>query len=209
MRWLELTVFFWGLWNPVAGFEHIYQKGKAMNSAFLSWNMIKVTYIYVGQQMARCLPKTPVCQCIKSRGHFCLYVLWYLIFEMPPIKPHQQVCKALKEPCWSCKGKWSVVCTSAALRMQIGLYVYTQSNGLQLHNHVYLCEKLLPYPVQEVQSLQWKRWQPGLLYFAGEAGRYAANDDENCRERMVTQLEYSKIAHSSSTEFLFADSSFM
>lgn len=114
MKWLELTVFFWGLWNPVAGFEHIYQKGKTMNSAFLSWNMIKVTYIYVGQQMARCLPKTPVCQCIKSWGHFCLYVLWYLIFEMPPIKPHQQVCKALKEPCWSCKGKWSVVCTSAA-----------------------------------------------------------------------------------------------
>lgn len=48
-----------------------------------------------------------------------------------------------------------------------------------MHNHVYLCEKLLPHPVQEIQSLQWKRLQPGLLHFAAEAGRYAANDDEN------------------------------
>lgn len=93
--------------------------------------------------------------------------------------------------------------------MQIACYVYTQSNGLQLHDHVYLCEKLLPHPVQEIQSLKGKRLQPGLLHFAAEAERYAANDDENCRERMVTQLEYSEIAQSSSTEFLSAESSFM
>lgn len=39
MTCLEVTFLFWGLWNCECEFEHIYQKGKTLNSAFLRWKL--------------------------------------------------------------------------------------------------------------------------------------------------------------------------
>lgn len=163
-----------------------------------------------GHQKARCLLKTLECQCIESWGQSCtffLFVISNILNVTPPTPPApQQLHKTLKEPCWSCKVKWFIVCTSAALHMQISLYVYTWCNVLQLHNHVHICEKLLSHSVQEIQSLWWEMAAKTPPFFA-EARRYVANDDENCRERMVTQSIW-KLPTAAPQSF-FADSSFM
>ena len=76
----------------------------------------------------------------------------------------KQLLKTLEELCWSCKVKWSGTCISAALHLQIGLYVYTKWISIA-QSCTYLHAIAAPFNMQEIQCWWWRRPPLRLLHF--------------------------------------------